>query len=299
MSHSDLESQDNDGGCFERIQPKIQGLLSVPSYATILTLKKSIEHRGNVCPLTQKNLVQLDWVSKEDGSHILTVGVGHRVLLYTSVSSPAVKERFNNSKIAKNHKLARQTSQTSSFNQDDVTVRWLRLRSLELRTADGLPPLPMHLSWVRDGIFVVGMDNEMQIYSQWKDTMSGITNGSAGASVASPVSLQEHLGDESGTDVDSDTEAGSVGYDDDVGEDRDVLDRELHTLAKEGRVAYAPSMAQLPRASSMHALVAAQGSSNVKKVTVNTPKKKKRPKYDSQQPHSIITARLLAQLWTI
>ncbi len=96
LSHSDLESQDNDGGCYERIQPKIQGisyilvfnsiylyilniykigLLSVPSYATILTLKKSIEHRGNVCPLTQKNLVQLDWVSKEDGSHILTVGV--------------------------------------------------------------------------------------------------------------------------------------------------------------------------------------------------------------------------------
>lgn len=51
------------------------GLLSVPSYATLLTLKRSIEQRGNVCPLTQKNLVQLDWVSKEDGSHILTVGV--------------------------------------------------------------------------------------------------------------------------------------------------------------------------------------------------------------------------------
>ncbi len=47
----------------------------MPSYATLLTLKRSIEHRGNVCPLTQKNLVQLDWVSKEDGSHILTVGV--------------------------------------------------------------------------------------------------------------------------------------------------------------------------------------------------------------------------------
>lgn len=47
----------------------------MPSYATLLTLKKSIEQQGNVCPLTQKNLVQLDWVSKEDGSHILTVGV--------------------------------------------------------------------------------------------------------------------------------------------------------------------------------------------------------------------------------
>lgn len=86
--------------------------------------------------------------------------------------------------------------------------------------------------------------------------------------------IPEHLGDESGTDVESDTEAGSVGYDDDVEEDRDVLDRELHTLAKACRTAYAPSMAQLPRASSMHALAAAQGSSNMKKVTLNIPKKK-------------------------
>ena len=39
------------------------------------------------------------------------------------------------------------------------------------------------------------------------------------------------LGDDSGTDLESDTEGG---YDDDVGEDRDVLDRELHSLAKEG-----------------------------------------------------------------
>jgi hypothetical protein len=42
-----------------------------------------------------------------------------------------------------------------------------------------------------------------------------------------------NLGDESETDIESDVD-GSVGYDDDVGEGRDVLDRELHTLAKEG-----------------------------------------------------------------
>ncbi len=41
------------------------------------------------------------------------------------------------------------------------------------------------------------------------------------------------LGDESDTDVDSDTD-GSIGKDLYDGEDRDVLDRELHTLAKEG-----------------------------------------------------------------
>ena len=55
--------------------------------------------------------------------------------------------------------------------------RWLRLRSLQLHTADGLPPLPMHLSWVRDGIFVIGMDNEMQIYSQWKDAFGELAGG--------------------------------------------------------------------------------------------------------------------------
>lgn len=61
----------------EGIGCDVSGLLSVPSYATLSTLKKSIEQRGNVCPLSQKHLVQLDWVSKEDGSHILTVGVSY------------------------------------------------------------------------------------------------------------------------------------------------------------------------------------------------------------------------------
>ncbi|KAH9506462.1 DmX-like protein 1 [Dermatophagoides farinae] len=42
------------------------------------------------------------------------------------------------------------------------------LRITELNSIDGLPPLPMQLSWVRDGILVVGMDNEMLIFSQWK-----------------------------------------------------------------------------------------------------------------------------------
>lgn len=43
----------------------------------------------------------------------------------------------------------------------------MRLEKLSLSTADGLAPLPMQVSWVRDGILVVGMDNEMHVYSQW------------------------------------------------------------------------------------------------------------------------------------
>ena len=76
--------------------------------------------------------------------------------------------------------MPKQSSSTTAagLSQEDVTVRWLRLRSVELRTADGLPPLPMHLSWVRDGIFVIGMDNEMQIYSQWKDAFNENSNES-------------------------------------------------------------------------------------------------------------------------
>lgn len=56
-------------------------------------------------------------------------------------------------------------------------IRWMRLRALELTTADGLPPLPMHLSWVRAGILVLGMDNEMHVYSQWRGA-SGADNQS-------------------------------------------------------------------------------------------------------------------------
>ncbi|KAJ8305006.1 hypothetical protein KUTeg_018589 [Tegillarca granosa] len=42
-------------------------------------------------------------------------------------------------------------------------------------TADGLPPLPMHMSWVRAGILVVGMDNEMHVYSQWRGSSNDVT----------------------------------------------------------------------------------------------------------------------------
>ena len=48
----------------------------------------------------------------------------------------------------------------------------MKLRKIDLRTADGLPPLPMQISWVRDGILVVGMDSEMHVYSQWKSDSS-------------------------------------------------------------------------------------------------------------------------------
>ncbi|CAH0724979.1 unnamed protein product, partial [Brenthis ino] len=172
------ESRNNRNG--EGDTGKSAGLLAVPSFSTLQSLRRSIMENGNTCPLTQKHLVQLDWVSKEDGSHILTVAVGSRVLLFTPVSSDlaqanlkAMKESINN-----NRPILRKASSLAAplFVEE---IRWMQLRRIQLKTADGLPPLPMQISWVRDGILVVGMDSEMHVYSQWKPETPQITSGYA------------------------------------------------------------------------------------------------------------------------
>ncbi|KPI99710.1 DmX-like protein 2 [Papilio xuthus] len=170
------ESRNNRNG--EGDSGKSAGLLAVPSFSTLQSLRRSIMENGNTCPLTQKHLVQLDWVSKEDGSHILTVAVGSRVLLFTPVSSDlaqanlkAMKESINN-----NRPILRKASSLAAplFVEE---IRWMQLRRIDLKTADGLPPLPMQISWVRDGILVVGMDSEMHVYSQWKPENQQLPSG--------------------------------------------------------------------------------------------------------------------------
>lgn len=167
LSHEDIRSSRNgENGDSTKSNA---GLLAVPSFSTLQSLRKSIIENGNTCPLTQKHLVQLDWVSKEDGSHILTVGVGSKIMLFTPVCSDlaqanmkAMKESQSN-----NRPILRKTSSLAQPQFVDE-IRWMKLRKIELTTADGLPPLPMQISWVRDGILVVGMDSEMHVYSQWK-----------------------------------------------------------------------------------------------------------------------------------
>lgn len=138
--------------------------------------------------LRQKHLVQLDWVSTEDGSHILTVGVGSKIMMYAQVSNDIVQESKDTSdeKVGAgttsmnepgvklslgdrgNRRAMLQKSKSMVVDDYKETLQWMKLRSIDLTTADGLPPLPMHISWVRGGILVVGMDNEMHVYSQWR-----------------------------------------------------------------------------------------------------------------------------------
>ncbi|CAL1529694.1 unnamed protein product [Lymnaea stagnalis] len=158
---------------------------SVPSLSTIQSVKKSISEAGNKKGLLrQKCLVQLDWVSTEDGSHLLTVGVGSKVLIYGQVSNEIAKTLKSLNQHSENTKEDKRSSFASSkrlmMNKSMVAeefqeeIRWMQLKGIELSTADGLPPLPMHISWVRAGILVVGMDNETQVFSQWKSSNENI-----------------------------------------------------------------------------------------------------------------------------
>nr|XP_014347443.1 PREDICTED: dmX-like protein 2 isoform X3 [Latimeria chalumnae] len=110
-----------------------------------------------------KHLVHLDWVSKEDGSHILTVGVGSNILMYGRLLGIVTEQ--TNSKDG----MAVITLPLGGSIKQGIKSKWVLLRSVDLvSSVDGTPSLPVSLSWVRDGILVVGMDCEMHVYAQWK-----------------------------------------------------------------------------------------------------------------------------------
>uniref|UniRef100_G1N4F0 Dmx like 2 n=1 Tax=Meleagris gallopavo TaxID=9103 RepID=G1N4F0_MELGA len=113
-----------------------------------------------------KHLVHLDWVSKEDGSHILTVGVGANIFMYGRLSGIVTDQASSKEGVAVI------TLPLGGSIKQGIKSKWVLLRSIDLvSSVDGTPSLPVSLSWVRDGILVVGMDCEMHVYAQWKHTV--------------------------------------------------------------------------------------------------------------------------------
>lgn len=101
---------------------------------------------------SSKSLVHLDWVSQENGSHVLTVGIGTKILMYGCLSGKPPELCL-----------------PSDSSRDQSSSRLVLLRSVDLvSSVEGSLPIPVSLSWVRDGILVVGMDCEMHVYSQWQ-----------------------------------------------------------------------------------------------------------------------------------
>ncbi|XP_043192763.1 dmX-like protein 2 isoform X3 [Amphibalanus amphitrite] len=152
-------------------EDKALGMRTAPSFINDNTVKSAIAEEGNILmSVAHKHLVRIDWVSSEDGSHMLTLGVGSKILMFSRVSSDITVANMKAMK--ENQQTARPILQKassialSSFTPDQI--RWMKIRQVKLESADGLPPIPMQMSWVRDGVLIVGMDNEMHVYSQWK-----------------------------------------------------------------------------------------------------------------------------------
>ncbi|NWR59129.1 DMXL1 protein, partial [Bucorvus abyssinicus] len=118
----------------------------------------SLSHGGNIMS-SAKHLVHLDWMSREDGSHILTVGIGSKLYMFGQLSGK-IQEQNGKEIVAISH---------GGSMKDTTLSRFVLLRCVDLvSSVEGSPPFPVSLSWVRDGILVVGMDCEMHVYSQWQ-----------------------------------------------------------------------------------------------------------------------------------
>ncbi|XP_064339477.1 dmX-like protein 1 isoform X8 [Camelus dromedarius] len=129
-----------------------------------------------------KHLVHLDWMSREDGSHILTVGIGSKLFMYGPLSGK-VQEHTGKESLAFPLWESTKVVPLSKF---------VLLRSVDLvSSVEGSPPFPVSLSWVRDGILVVGMDCEMHVYSQWQPSskQEPVTTDSYNGSTPSIISL--------------------------------------------------------------------------------------------------------------
>jgi len=136
-------------------------------------LEPSTTSKFQIC-----RIVQLDWVSTEDGGHVLTVGVGSCIRLYAAMpgdvamalQTPDERVPLGSSQASRGV-LQKSKSLAVHSNAEAAAAacerRWVQIRTVNLMTADGRPPAPLNISWVRSGILVVGLDSEMHVYSQW------------------------------------------------------------------------------------------------------------------------------------
>ena len=117
--------------------------------------------------------VQMTWVSKEDGSHMLTVGMGTQVIIFAQVlpnraniQLGTYQEKLQEQCVLGNQKT--QGTGNTLLAKEDLRPKWMPLWTIKLSSVDGISPHSKMLSWVRPGILMVGMQNEMHVYSQWK-----------------------------------------------------------------------------------------------------------------------------------
>ncbi|XP_058533833.1 dmX-like protein 1 isoform X1 [Ochotona princeps] len=167
MHVSIFECESTGGSCWvleqtihlDELSTVLDSGISVDSNLVAYNKQEAYFFSKESISLNTKHLVHLDWMSREDGSHILTVGIGSKLFMYGPLAGK-VQEQTGKESLA--FPLWESTKVV-------VPSKFVLLRSVDLvSSVEGSPPFPVSLSWVRDGILVVGMDCEMHVYSQWQ-----------------------------------------------------------------------------------------------------------------------------------
>ncbi|KAH0501438.1 DmX-like protein 1 [Microtus ochrogaster] len=190
MHVSIFECESTGGSCWvleqniylDELNTVLDSGISIDSNLVAYNKQETYLFRKESITSNTKHLVHLDWMSREDGSHILTVGVGSKLFMYGPLAG----------------KVQEQTGkENQAFPLWESTKivplsKFVLLRSVDLvSSVEGAPPFPVSLSWVRDGILVVGMDCEMHVYSQWQPSykQEPVTTDSYNGSTPSILSL--------------------------------------------------------------------------------------------------------------
>ncbi|KAF5396288.1 hypothetical protein PHET_05049 [Paragonimus heterotremus] len=142
--------------------------------------------------------VQLDWVSTEDGGHLLSIMLGSRVLVYAATCQNVTTSS------AQGHP---QTASTLMTSLGEVYLSWIRVATTHVHTtyvpdpatSSTESPIPIsgrhrRVIWLRDGLLLVGVSAEMHVYSQWPNETTGghvETIPIIGASHALPASKKK------------------------------------------------------------------------------------------------------------
>jgi DmX-like protein len=154
----------------------------IPSSAAIISIKRKYAFEKNFSKshdsndFTAKshmgsngNLVKLDWASTENGSHILTVGLGNQIFIYSCITKEL--DKLKNAKSITSFSSTSTKKNDADFVKSNVNtnslVKWTQFRSFQLDSADDMQALPSEIKWVREGLLIVGLNTEMQIFSQW------------------------------------------------------------------------------------------------------------------------------------
>ncbi|VDM49328.1 unnamed protein product [Toxocara canis] len=87
-------------------------------------LQKGISSKPG--PVRLNDLVRIDWVSTEDGSHILTVGVGSSVYMYTQVSQGIAQRNIVMMKEHETHRRAPLRKASSLASPERISTRLVR-----------------------------------------------------------------------------------------------------------------------------------------------------------------------------